>query len=264
MRHWVHLGLLVLSLSANDKVYGNRIAEKSTKVLGKTLSVKHTVTGNEGVETATELSLFGKKIELAKTSVHYQIDEDHGPSFQSDFYVNGRKILAHGYVSKDGSYAYTADIPAAEISGDVFTYSLGILSLGINSGITYDGQLQAYVSSDFLKGEVPTKTPDTNLLSASAHADLLAKGYIEGQVKVLFIKGGVGGAINLVEGESQASVAVTPANIDAPEVSYQGVVHLLSGELYGYIGSGRKKWLTYDFYRSNGHCYSFGTSSCPR
>lgn len=257
----VGLGVLLLFFCLDLRA--EEIAQKQAKILGRKINVSQEVSNpeNSGAESVTKVSIFGKNIEIAKSSVKYKVSENEGTSFDNGFYVNGRKVLAHSFENGDGSFAYAADIPAAEISGDVFSYSIGIFSLGINSGVTYDGLLMAQFSSEFLK-EKPEYTLEMNVAKASAMVDVLAKGYVESQVKVLFIKGGVGGALNLIEGKASASISVTPDTIVAPTVAYGGVIHLLSGQLYTYVGSGKSKWFSHDFYKSQGYCYAFGDSSC--
>lgn len=265
----VGLSLVVLSFSQN--IFAAEVAKREIKILGKVLSVSQTLEGGEDVvpddvaqskvESTSQVNLFGKKIEIVKSSVQYRVNESEGISYNNQFYVRGKKILGESLVNGDGSFAYVADVPYTEISGEVLSYSIGILSLGVHTGLSFDGLLKAQVSSELLRQQ-PNYTADMNLVTAGAEAELLAKGYAEGQVKVFFIKGAIGGAVNLIDGKAGASVAVNPMTVSNPTVSYQGVVHLLSGSIYGYVGSGSSRWLSYDFYKHKGLCYAFGSGSC--
>jgi hypothetical protein len=256
-------GLVVLLFFISLDLYAEERVQREVKVLGRKISVSQSVSDLEksGVESKSEISLFGKKIEIAKSSVKYQVNENEGMSYRNNFSVNGRKILVSSFVNDDGSFDYSAEVPFMEISGDLFSYSFGILSLGVNSGVTFEGDLKASLSSELLK-EDPFISDEMNLAKASASVDVLTKGYVEGQVKILFVKGGVGGSINLIEGEAGAEISTAPVNLDAPEINYFGSVHLLRGQLYGYVGSGHSKWLSHDFYTSNGYCYGFGSKPC--
>ncbi|HXH74171.1 MAG TPA: hypothetical protein VNJ08_04355 [Bacteriovoracaceae bacterium] len=271
MRYLCQVGLCVLVLGAYQNLRADESVHKQIKILGKAVSVSQNLSvskddspddkSESGVESVTQVSLFGKKIEIVKSKVQYQVSEDEGLSYNNQFYVKGKRVLAHSFENGDGSFSYEVDVPASEFSGDIFSYSLGILSLGINSGVSYEGKLKSEVSSEFLKRE-PAIDPQMNMVKASADVDIMAKGYIEGQVKILFIKGGVGGAISLIDGEAKASISVNPSSISEPEVAYGGAVNLLQGHLYGYVGSGRSKWISHNFYSSKGYCYAFGDSSC--
>jgi len=273
MRYLSHVGLCVLAFQVGQNVWADQVAQKSMKILGKTVSVTQNLSSTEdaipdetsqsGVESTSQVNLFGKKIEIVRNSVQYRVNENEGLSYDNKFYVKGKRVMSQSFIDGDGSYAYNVDIPYTEVAGDIFSYSLGILTLGVYSGVSYEGLLKSQVSSEFLKRD-PARSADMNLVQASAEVDLLAKGFIEGQVKVLFIKGAVGGALNLIDGKAGASIAVTPMNVIHPEVAYGGLVNLLSGSLYGYVGSGSTKWYSYDFYKSKGYCYAFGSSSCQK
>lgn len=272
MRYVGRVTLCVLALNCQN-IWADEIAEKSLKILRKTVLVSQNLssladdiedeTSESGVETTSNINLFGKKIEVVKNSLKYRVNENEGLSYDNKFYVKGKKVLAESFVDGDGSYKYVVEIPYTEIAGDLFSYSFYVITLGINAGMSYEGMLQAGVSSELLRPN-PSITPDMNLVTAFAGADLLAKGFIEGQVKILFIKGAVGGALNLIDGEAKASIGVTPMTITKPEVAYGGVVNLLSGTFYGYIGSGSTRWLSYDFYKYKGFCFAFGDSACQQ
>jgi hypothetical protein len=268
---YLSVGVYVIAFTICLDLRADQIATKQFRILGKTVSatqnlavLKDTVAddfSDSGVESTSSVTLFGKKIEVVKSSLKYKVSEDDGIIFEDKFYIKGRKVLGHSLVNGDGSYAYGVDVPATEIAGDLFSYSLGILSLGVYSGVSYEGSLKAEVRSELLRKN-PAITADMNLASAEVEVDLLTKGFIEGQVRVLFIRGSVGGAINLIDGQAGASIGVTPQTVTKPNIAYQGVVSLLSGSLYGYVGSGNSRWLSADFYKHKGFCYAFGASSC--
>lgn len=272
MRYLGRVTLCILALNCQN-IRADELAEKSLKILRKTISVSHALsspvdtvedeTSESGVETTSNINLFGKKIELIKNQVKYRVNEDEGVSYDNKFYVKGKRVLAESFVDGDGSYKYVVEIPYTEIAGDLFSYSFYGITLGVNAGMSYEGMLSAGVSSELLRHK-PNINTDMDLIKASASADLMARAFIEGQVKILFIKGGVGGAINLIDGESQISIGVTPMSINRPEVAYSGMVDILSGSLYGYVGSGSTRRLAHDIYKHKGFCFAFGESACQQ
>lgn len=272
MRYLSRVGVCVLALHFGGSVHADEAAQKKMKILRKEVAVAQnlkTITDSvqdeiseSGVETVSQINLFGKKTDIVKSTVQYQASEAGGLSYENDFYVKGKKVLAESVESADGSLVYSVEIPATEIGGDIFAYSLGIISVAVTSGLNYEGSLNAVINSDFLRTTPVIPTPMMNLVDASADVDIMAKGFIEGQARILFFKGAVGGALNLIDGQASAAISVTPATITKPVVAYDGAVHLLSGQLYGYIGSGMFKWAHYDFYKSKGYCFAFGESQC--
>jgi len=262
MGYLCQVGLGVFLFLFSQNIWAVQSVGKQVKILGKKISVSQHLSASKGeVGTATHISLFGKKIDLVRNSVQYKVNESEGPSYDNQFYIKGKKVLGHSFINGVGSFATEVDVPYVEVAGDVFSYSLGILSVGVYSGVSYEGQLNSQISSELFK-ETPLLAPDMNLVNASASVDVMAKGFIEGQVKVLFIKGAVGGSIDLIDGEAAAAVSVNADTVETPLTSYHGIVHLLSGELYGSIGSGRSKWAGHTFYKSKGYCHAFGESVC--
>lgn len=259
-------------MSITGQAWADESAEESFSILGKEVYVGHTLSitsddtdddiSESGVDSSTNVTLFGEDVELLKNSVEYTVSEDDGLSFDNNFYVNGVKVLAESFVDDGGSYTYSLEIPNTNLSVEAFAYSLGIFTISVESGLTCDGDMTASVSSDLLEDDEIVLTDESNLVSASVDVDVEASAYIEGVAKILFIKGGVGGSVDLIDGNANASIAVTPANIEEPDSSFGGSVDLLNGNLYAYIGAGSSKWWTKDLYESDGSCFSFGDSSC--
>jgi hypothetical protein len=272
MHCFKHTGFVLLSLTVLSTSWADSVAQKSTKIAGKEVSasqvqsaVADTVpdeVSESGVQSVSKVKLFGKQFEVTKNSLHYKVSEKDGLSHKTSFTINGKKVLAESFVDSGGSYTQTVDIPAADISGDIVSYSLGILSVGIHTGVSYSGSLNASASSEFLRPSGPSLSSEMNLFQAAVGVDVLAKGYVEGHAKFFIFKAAVGGDINLIDGRSTASINVTPATVTNPEITYDGIVRLLSGDLYAYLSMGSVKIVSHDFYKSKGQCFAFGASSC--
>ncbi len=272
MRCLKQTGFVLLFFTMVTSSWADSVAQKSTKIAGKEVSasqVQSTVpdgvpdeVSESGIQSVSNVKLFGKKFEIVKNSLQYRVSEKDGLSHKTSFTIHGKRVLAESFVDAGGSYTQTVDIPAADISGDVVSYSLGILSVAIHTGVSYSGSLNASASSEFLKPTGPSLSPEMNLFNASVGVDVLAKGYVEGQAKFFIFKAAVGGDINLIDGHSTASISVTPATITNPQIAYDGIVKLLSGDLYAYLSMGNIKIVSHDFYKSKGQCFAFGASSC--
>ena len=258
-------------------LFAEETASASLSVLGKEIKVTSELDvstdeladliSDGSVDSSILIAMFGSETEIIRNSMEYVVSELDGLQFDNTFYVNGQAVTS-GFAGSDGEYLYSLDIPATSVESETLEYSISILDISVDSGYSYEGSLSAGVSSEFLSDDFLDSeddyefSDDANLATAAVSSDIAASAYLEGSAKVWFIKGGVDGSVDLIDGETLASAGVTPATVDAPEIYYGGNVDLLVADISAYVGIGSFRFYSKDLYVSDGSCYSFGDGVC--
>ncbi len=277
--------LLVLGLIAGLMTHSSALAatdqtvlEQKSKLLGRELSVRQeygSVPSGKGVQTVTQVQFIGTPKPLLDARVEYvppvitsaapaATPQDPLSSLitntKHDFYVSGIRIWSDEMGYKDGSLFYSGGVAPTSIPIPVLTYPIGPLVLELDAGVEFEAQLLAKLTPS-----ISFPFTDSSL-AASLSAEAAASGFVEGSARILVIRAGIGGAINIVQGDASVG-AVIFFKKQAPELTYGGKVSVLSGKIYAFVdtnilfGIWTHLWSA-NLYAWNGKCWAFGAESC--
>jgi len=280
-------GMMVLLLVWTSNAQSEVLTQSST-LLGKKLTVTQTsdaTSDQRGVTTQTQIQFLGKARSLMEASVEAIPPAQEGeaippatdttsttdgaatdgatpgiPLAQTDLYIGGVRVWNGTLSFQKGGLVYSGGVPFTQVPFPIFAYPLGPLVLQVDAGIEFEGMAQA----SLLPGiSIPIQDMT---IDASLQADLTAAGYVEGYAKLLFVRAGVGGRVNFIDGETGLSAHVYFTGA-APQLAGFGKVVLLSGDVYGFVDSyglfgGWKRWLSKDFFNWPGKCFALGEETC--
>jgi hypothetical protein len=264
---------------------------RESSVMGKKLRVEQageTVTSGQGVVTTTHTEFLGHSGTLVEASVE-AIPSEFTPSQKmiskqattgtpdvtgtpgptqtnnvelgrTDLYVGGIRLWTGALRYQNGALVYSGGVPPTQLPFTVFTYPIGPLLLQVDAGVEFEGDIEAALVPG-LSYPFPDSTLDAKLT-----ANLSAGGFIEGYANMWLIRGGVGGRVDLINGTTGLAGHIY-MNGHKPSGTGFGMVHLLSGDLYGFVDThfffGRwNRLYKKEFYQWKGWCYAFGDSSC--
>lgn len=275
LRTVIVLSAAILSLSAaaradeGENLVLDPIALK-TKLLGHPLKIEErgeTLPSNQGVRNSIHSQFLGNDTALVEASV--EAIPSAAPSAtpaqgielaRTDLYIGGTKIWAGSLRFRNGGLAYSGGVAPTQLPFPLLVYPLGPLLLELDAGVEFEGDLVASLTPG-LSYPLPDST-----LNASVEAKLYVAGYVEGYGSIWFVRGGVGGRLNLINGSTGISANLF-MNGQKPVGKYLGRVVLLNGSVYGFVDTNLLfgKWtriIKKDFFKWSGRCYSFDNSQC--
>ena len=181
----------------------------------------------------------------------------------TEVYGFGKRIFSGtSYVSGiDGGI--TAGILPTEIRAPLLIYPVGPVTLEIDGG----ARVMADVSVQNMS--VIGIPASLSSLGVTMSADASAAGFLEGYAKLLVIRGGVGGQLDIIDAQSNLNARIT-FDGNKPLVMINAMVQFLKGRVYAFLdyfnlfsSNGWTRLLDNNLYLWNGYCYSFGNLSCP-
>lgn len=281
---FIMISVFVVSLSVSRA----EVISQSSTLLGKKLTVTQSsdsTLSNQGISTETQIQFLGKPKSLIEASIEAipndgstavadgSIDPSAAPAAQgtpapdrsiplarTDLYIGGVRVWNGSLRVENGGLVYSGGVPPTQIPFPLFAYPLGPVMLQLDAGIEFEGQ----ASASILPGiSIPI---EDMTIDAKLEAELYAAGYVEGYAKLLFVRAGVGGRVNFVDGSTGIAAHIY-FNGMKPQANGFGKVVLLNGRVYGFVDSnlifgGWKRWYSKDFFKWPGKCFAFGEASC--
>ena len=249
--------------------------QENQSLLGQALSVIQqygTPPSGNGVNSSTSIKIAGKSYPLLSTIVQYSPANNSSSmppndplaallgNTNHDFYLNGIKVYSDSTTLSNGSVVYTGAVPPGQLAIPVFSYIVGPLVLAVDVGVSYEAAITGKLTP-LLGG-----TLQDSSVSASINASAAAAGFVEGLARALIIQAGIGGSVNILEG--QASVAArTFFQGSAPQLTYGGKLSVLSGKIYAFVDYKRlfgdwQRLESFNLYQWPGKCWAMGASAC--
>ncbi len=240
-------------------------------LMGKPLSISQNAdptADHLGVQTQTQLQFLGKNKDLSTVSVEAipysspSKDVPNIPIATTNWYIGGTQIWTGNLAFKNGALTYEGGIAPTQIPFPLFVYPLGPILLQVDAGVSFQGN----VSASLIPGiSIPM---EDSTLSGKLQAELAASAYIEGYAKLLIVRAGIGGNINVIDGTAGIETTIF-MNQTKPKLEGFGKVQLLDGSVYGFVDTtilfGRwRRILNKNFFAWNGKCYSFGVEQCQQ
>jgi hypothetical protein len=279
MKSFFIISILVF-FAAYPPVSAEPITQTST-LMGKKLSVTHDSSASitdQGLHTETQVQFLGKQRSLMEASIEAipyvessTVSTTNSTSAtpaatpsvtlaKTDLYIGGVRVWNGSLRVEKGGLVYSGGVAPTQIPFPIFAYPVGPLMLQVDAGIEFEGEASASVLPGI---SIPIEDMS---IDAKLQADLYAAGYVEGYAKLLFVRAGVGGRVNLIEGNTGIAAHLY-FNGTKPQTSGFGKVTFLNGRIYGFVDSnllfgGWKRWFSKDFYKWPGKCFAFGEAVC--
>ena len=252
--------------------------EQHAKLLGHDLGVSQQSAGlatQHGINTATLIHFLGNSKNLMDASLEAippaTTADSLAPSpspaadqgtvlANTNWYIAGTRVWTGHLNYQKGALVYTGGISPTQIPFPLVVYPLGPLTLQVDAGVDFQGALNASMSPGW------AYPLNDTVLKGSLTSNLTAGGYLEGYAKLLVVRGGVGGKINLIDGSTGINAMIL-FNGRKPILSGKGKVQLLNGDIYAFVDTNvfLGKWkriLNKDLYKWNGKCFAFGSDTC--
>lgn len=180
--------------------------------------------GIAGVYSALSVMLFGKDRSVleARAAVTDALEGE------SDFYWGGFKVWNSKPEWRDGAYRYAAGLPTLSMRAPLVRVPVGPVTLAVDAGVAAEANLAAKLAPLI---SIPIQFTS---LKATLEAEVAASGFIEGYVKWLILRAGVGGELRLVRADAKLSGQVGFGRIP-PRFAFEGYLSLLAGKIYGFV-----------------------------
>lgn len=262
--------LSVLSLLSFSWVQAAEVSVfESKKLLGHEVRIDQKfekASAPGGVSSSTDIFLLGRERSLMKVKSEPEVLDSGEVQQTNGLYVAGLRVWSGGGKVENQGYSYEGLIPPTQLAWPLVTYPLGPILLEIDVGVNYQASLKA---SAFPAISLPN--PKLNLRT-SLEAKAAGSGYLEGYAKFLVVRGGVGGALDLIDGQTKVTVEAELSSdlesIPEPTVEVTGKLTLLRGRVYGFVDTYRilsarwKRSLNKNFFVYPGKCWAFGVEKC--
>ena len=261
--------LLLLAAFVSSSALADQVLEKKTKILGKQFSVKEqlgSTASGTGVSALTQTTFLGKTIPLLTSSVDFTVANGVIDQKNNDLYVNGIKVWTGAGTFSNNTYEYIGSVAPTQIDMPVFSYAVGPLVLELDAGISFEAAMDAKLSSPLFNPNLSSLLTAESIVDATLVTKATASGFVEGRARVLILQVGVGGDVNIIDGN--ASVAATILVLDPlhPVLAYDGKLQVLNGKIHAFVDyrslNGWTRWKDFNLYSWNGFCWSMGAQSC--
>lgn len=263
------LCFLSFAVFVSSPALAEKTLQKKTKIFGKEFSVMEqldSVPSGNGVSALTQIKFLGKAIQLLDSKMEYTTADGVIQNKTNDLYVNGIKVWTGGGSLQDGTIEYSGSVAPTQINMPVFSYTIGPVVLEVSAGVEFEAAMNAKLYSPILKPDLSTLPAEEVLVDTSLDTHATASGYVEGLARVLIVQAGVGGKVNIIDGNAAVAASVPLMDPGHPELSYDGKLQVLNGKIYAFIDyrkiGGWKRLSNFNLYSWNGMCWAMGEQSC--
>lgn len=236
--------------------------KRSTEVLGKEMSGEFNAgvpKNTSVVKTKAKITVLGVAMQALMASIQPANTID-GKTY-TEVYSFGKRVFSNAASVEGGIMKFRAGISPTEVRIPVFTYPVGPLLLKIDGGARFEANVTIQNSSEIaFPLEFANFAVDLQAVAAAA-------GFVEGYAKLLIVRAGVGGQLNLIDAHASVNARFTPAT--KPLVLVSAMVQFLTGRLYAFADvfwlsqMGWKRLWNYDLYNWNGYCFATDALACP-
>jgi len=265
---------LLAALFVSSPALANQTLVQKSTLLGKQFLVQEQLgsapSGN-GVNESTLVQFLGKSFSLITADVGYTATAGQIQSKTNDLYINGIKVwTGTGTYNSTGSYSYTGSVAPTQVPIPIFSYSIGPVVLQVNAGVSFEGSMQAQLSSPLLAANLSSGlaavATSSTLIDASINTSASASGFVEGTVRAFIIQGGIGGNVGLIDGNASVAASILVLDPTNPTLTYDGKLQVMNGNIYVFVDylsfTGWHTLINKNVYSWNGKCWAMGTQSC--
>jgi hypothetical protein len=189
---------------------------------------------------------------------------DIGGTAYTTVYSFGKAVLANAFSITSGGYNNVKiGLAPTEVRVPFVVYAVGPLTLDVAGGVRFQANLDATLTPVLVMNDLKTSQLQVNLQALAE-----AGGFVEAYAALLVIRGGVGGQVDLIDGNLGVNGLI---NFDGskPAVFVNGKVQFFNGRFYAFLdffnllNLGWKRLIDHTLYQWNGICYAMGAEACP-
>jgi hypothetical protein len=238
---------------------------QTAKLLGSTIgaSVQASApTGTQQLTSTTSLTVLGNTLPALQT-VTGATNTINGTTY-AEYYSFGKRVFSQNFYFQDnGIFEASAGLSPVEVDVPIVTYPVGPLVLSIDAGVTF----QAAVSEQMMPTIMANDLADSTL-EVKLSGDAIGTAFVEGDVTLVALRGGVGGEVNLVDGQVNLDGMFFFNGAD-PTVQYGALLSFLNGGIYAFaavfdpLTFGWADFWQDTLFSFKGYCYAAGALSCP-
>lgn len=182
----------------------------------------------------------------------------------TEVYSFGKRIFSQSFYFKpNGTTGFSAGLTPTQVRVPVVTYPVGPATLELDGGARFQADVTGQNMST-----IGGNDSSLNSLGIDLQAKVAAAGFVEGYAKLLVVRAGVGGQIDLIDARGMVTARYT-FDGNPPLVTAGGIAEFFKGRVYAFldlfsIGDwGWKRLLDHSIYEWHALCFAAGTYSCP-
>jgi flagellar capping protein FliD len=237
---------------------------ESTKVLGQNLSATVQEAAPSGAQQLTSsiiVSALGTSMNALQTVVNAPTTANGTGT--TEYYSFGKRIFSQNfYFQSNGILQASVGISPVEVDVPIIAYPVGPLVLAIDGGVRFQadasGQLLPTIMADLL---------NDSTLEVKLSANATGTGFVNGDATLVAIRAGVGGNVDLVDGNFNTDAMFRFDGSD-PQVQYGAMLKFLDGEIVAFVDildplvMGWSRLWQQPLFNWNGYCYAAGSDTC--
>lgn len=200
-----------------------------------------------GVFSEITALLFGSQRGIASAASH----STNLLEGESELTIAGMRVWSGKGEFKNGAYVYAFSVPTTQLRVPLASIPVGPLMIDLDAGLSFDAALEGALTPQLV---IPIEFA---ALKASLASRVDVAGFVEGYAHFLFLRGGVGGQVDLVRGKAGVEATLS---MQSQTVAYSGFFEFLSGKVYAFadyfrLWTGRwKRFLNPVLFRWKSQC----------
>jgi hypothetical protein len=187
-----------------------------------------------------------------------------GGTTYTTVYSFGKAVFANAFsISSSAPNNVKVGLAPTEIRVPFVIYPVGPLTLNVAGGVRFQGDVSATLTPEI---GFPLSTSG---LGVQLQALATAGGFVEAYAQLVVVRGGVGGQVDLLNGQLDVDGQVLFDNLNQPAATVNGMVQFFNGSIYAFLDVfgimtlGWDRILNKQLYGWTGICYAFGGQQCP-
>ncbi len=224
------------------------------RALGSRFDAKPTLT-ESGLTTSHQASVLGRDRSLLQTTTTASPDYK---TAESQVFVNGLQLVSL-QIPLDVGLKVEYAVPPIDVKVTAVSVPVGPVTVNAKAGFSLSGKVLAELTP-FLG--IPLSE---SFVRAHVAPVVQSQAYVEGSVTLLVVRGGVGGAVTLVDADLQVYSELHFGQ-RSPVTTISGHLEFLSGKFYAFADAFNVfgwRWtnlIKVSLFEWAGHCYDFTES----
>jgi hypothetical protein len=222
-------GLMFSSLCAIADDPEHTVYWQETKpALGRKAGFRQNISASSnggGAKMSAQAIVMGKDISLWEA---HAFSSDGGKTVEAKTFSRGLRVWDTSAVWEDGRLKFKAAMPPIEVRVPTWVYPIGPALLSVDAGVQFDANVTGEVQP-FFYYPVRFTTIRTAVQGTGA-----AAGIASGSLRVLVVRTGIEGRLELVDGTVEAN-ALFQLNGNRPVLAYRGELEMLAGSILAFF-----------------------------
>jgi hypothetical protein len=221
--------------------------------------------GLDRLKSTASLQILGGVLEALEANVQIPKDPaNSGTPGAIEYYSFGKRIFSdNAYFQATGITEAKAGIVPVEVRVPIARFPVGPLSLNIDGGVRFQAEV-----TGALRPTIWLDPIENSILNAALKGQATGAGFIQGYASLLILRGGVGGDVNLIDGQLDLNSNFY-FNGTKPNATLSTLFRFLFGRFYAFAdhfsiwGWKWKRFWDATLFSWKGKCVSHGALQCP-